>query len=302
MGKTAFLFPGQGAQVVGMGKALYDSLPEARTLFDRADEILGYSLTDLCFNGPIEQLSTTVISQPALFVTSLAALESLKKTNPEVVEACSCAAGLSLGEYTALACAGALSFEDGLRLVAERGKAMQAAADATPSGMVSLLSAEIPVVEELCEKAREGEILQIANLLCPGNTVVSGTKAACERVVKLAEETGSARPIALAVAGAFHTPIMRPADERLAEVLAGVQISAPKFPVISNVDAEAHNDPDEIRAILVRQILSPVQWETTIRKLIADGYDSFWEIGPGRVLRGLMKRIDRKIPCQGVEV
>ena len=302
MGKTAFLFPGQGAQVVGMGKALYDSLPEARTLFDRADEILGYSLTDLCFNGPIEQLSTTVISQPALFVTSLAALESLKKTNPEVVEACSCAAGLSLGEYTALACAGALSFEDGLRLVAERGKAMQAAADATPSGMVSLLSAEIPVVEELCEKAREGEILQIANLLCPGNTVVSGTKAACERVVKLAEETGSARPIALAVAGAFHTPIMRPADERLAEVLAGVQITAPKFPVISNVDAEAHNDPDEIRAILVRQILSPVQWETTIRKLIADGYDSFWEIGPGRVLRGLMKRIDRKIPCQGVEV
>lgn len=301
MGKTAFLFPGQGAQVVGMGKALYDTLPEAKALFDQADDILGYSLTDLCFNGPIEQLSTTVISQPALFVTSLAALESLKKTNPEVVEACSCAAGLSLGEYTALACAGSLSFEDGLRLVAERGKAMQAASDATPSGMVSLLSAEIPVVEELCEKAREGEILQIANLLCPGNTVVSGTKAACERVVKLAEETGAARPIALAVAGAFHTPIMRPADERLAEVLAGVLISTPKFPVISNVDAEAHNDPDEIRAILVRQILSPVQWETTIRKLIADGYDSFWEIGPGRVLRGLMKRIDRKIPCQGVE-
>ncbi|MBO5436760.1 MAG: ACP S-malonyltransferase [Thermoguttaceae bacterium] len=302
MGKTAFLFPGQGAQTVGMGKVLYDTLPAAKALFDKADEILGYSLTDLCFNGPMEQLSTTAVSQPALYVTSLAALESLKVSAPEAVEACSAAAGLSLGEYTALAFAGVLSFEDGLRLVQRRGQAMQEAADATPSGMVSLLGPEVEVVEDLCAKARGEEILQVANLLCPGNTVVSGTRAACERVVALAEETGAARAVPLAVAGAFHTPIMRPADEKLAEVLANVQISAPRIPVISNVDVEVHTDADDIRATLVRQLLSPVQWEKTMRKLMADGYDTFYEVGPGRVLRGLMKRIDRKMPCQGVDV
>lgn len=302
MGKTAFLFPGQGAQTVGMGKVLYDTLPAAKALFDKADEILGYSLTDLCFNGPMEQLSTTAVSQPALYVTSLAALESLKVSAPEAVEACSAAAGLSLGEYTALAFAGVLSFEDGLRLVQRRGQAMQEAADATPSGMVSLLGPEVEVVEDLCAKARGEEILQVANLLCPGNTVVSGTRAACERVVALAEETGAARAVPLAVAGAFHTPIMRPADEKLAEVLANVQISAPRIPVISNVDVEVHTDADDIRATLVRQLLSPVQWEKTMRKFIADGYDTFYEVGPGRVLRGLMKRIDRKMPCQGVDV
>ena len=302
MGKTAFLFPGQGAQTVGMGKVLYDTLPAAKALFDKADEILGYSLTDLCFNGPMEQLSTTAVSQPALYVTSLAALESLKVSAPEAVEACSAAAGLSLGEYTALAFAGVLSFEDGLRLVQLRGQAMQEAADATPSGMVSLLGPEVEVVEDLCAKARGEEILQVANLLCPGNTVVSGTRAACERVVALAEETGAARAVPLAVAGAFHTPIMRPADEKLAEVLANVQISAPRIPVISNVDVEVHTDADDIRATLVRQLLSPVQWEKTMRKLMADGYDTFYEVGPGRVLRGLMKRIDRKMPCQGVDV
>ncbi|MDO4629380.1 MAG: ACP S-malonyltransferase [Planctomycetia bacterium] len=302
MAKYAFLFPGQGAQVVGMGKSLYENLPAARELFDKADEILGYSLTDLCFNGPIEKLSTTVVSQPALFVTSLAAVEALKVSDPDAVANCETAAGLSLGEYTALAFAGAMSFEEGLLLVQKRGMAMQEAADATPSGMVSLLGADLAVVEALCEKARGEEILQVANHLCPGNIVVSGTRAACERVAALAEETGDARAIPLAVAGAFHTPIMRPADEKLAEALAKAVISTPRIPVISNVDVEAHSEPDDIRATLVKQILSPVQWENTVRKLIADGYDSFYEVGPGRVLRGLMKRIDRKMPCQGVEV
>lgn len=302
MGKTAFLFPGQGAQTVGMGKRLYDTFPAAKALFDKADEILGYSLTDLCFNGPIEQLGTTVVSQPALYVTSLAAIEALKAEKPDVVANCSAAAGLSLGEYSALAFAGALTFEDGLKIVQRRGQAMQEAADATPSGMVSLLGPTADVVEDLCAQARQNDVLQIANLLCPGNTVVSGTKEACARIVALAEETGAARAVPLAVAGAFHTPVMRPADEKLAEVLANATVSAPRIPVISNVDVEVHTDPDDLRQTLVRQLLSPVQWEKTVRKLLAEGYDSFYEVGPGRVLRGLMKRIDRKTPCDGVEV
>lgn len=302
MGKIAFLFPGQGAQIVGMGKNLYETIPAAKKLFDTANEILGYSLSDLCFQGPIEQLSTTVISQPALFVTSLAALEALKISNPSVVENCAAAAGLSLGEYTALVFAGTMSFEDGLLVVQRRGLAMQEAADAASSGMVSLLGPELSVVEDLCEKCRQGEILQVANLLCPGNTVVSGTRAACERIADLAAETGAARAVPLAVAGAFHTPIMRPADEKLAEVLSAVKINLPRIPVISNVDAAPHSDPEDIRTILVRQILSPVLWEKSMRGLLADGFDDFYEIGPGRVLRGLMKRIDRKISCQGVEV
>ncbi|MBE6428201.1 MAG: ACP S-malonyltransferase [Planctomycetaceae bacterium] len=302
MGKTAFLFPGQGAQTVGMGKRLYDTFPTAKALFDKADEILGYSLTDLCFNGPIEQLSTTVISQPALYVTSLAALEALKVEKPEIVESCSAAAGLSLGEYTALAFAGALTFEDGLKIVQCRGQAMQEAADATASGMVSLLGPAVEVVEDLCAQARGEDILQVANLLCPGNTVVSGTKEACARLTALAEETGAARAVPLAVAGAFHTPIMCPADEKLAKVLAEATVSSPKIPVISNVDVKIHTEPDDIRQTLVRQLLSPVQWEKTIRRLLDEGYDTFYEVGPGRVLRGLLKRIDRKTPCEGVEV
>ncbi len=302
MGKTAFLFPGQGAQTVGMGKRLYDTLPAAKALFDKADEILGYSLTDLCFNGPIEQLGTTVVSQPALYVTSLAAIEALKAEKPDVVDSCSAAAGLSLGEYTALTFAGALTFEDGLKIVQRRGQAMQEAADATASGMVSLLGPAVEVIEDLCNQARGNDVLQVANLLCPGNTVVSGTKEACARIVALAEETGAARAVPLAVAGAFHTPIMRPADQKLAEVLAKAIVSTPNIPVISNVDVEIHTDPEDIRQTLVRQLLSPVQWEKTIRKFLAEGFDSFYEVGPGRVLRGLMKRIDRKIPCEGVEV
>lgn len=302
MGKIAFLFPGQGAQFVGMGKALYESCPAAKELFDKADEILGYSLTDLCFNGPIEQLSKTEISQPAIFVTSLAALEALKAANPEIVENCEVTAGLSLGEYTALVFAGVMTFEDGLRLVQLRGQAMQEAADATESGMVSILGPEVSVVEDLCAQARGEDVLQVANLLCPGNTVVSGTKAACARLVELASETGAGRAVPLAVAGAFHTPVMRPADEKLAKALENVELAAPRIPVLSNVDTNTHPEPADLRETLVRQLLSPVQWEATMRKLLADGVDGFYEIGPGRVLRGLMKRIDRKAAFEGVEV
>jgi [acyl-carrier-protein] S-malonyltransferase len=297
--RVAFLFPGQGAQTVGMGRTLYDSLPAARDLYDRANAILGYDLARLCFDGPAEDLDSTVHSQPALFVTSLAALESLRHESPDVVLSCEAAAGLSLGEYTALVFAGAIDFESGLRLVHERGAAMQVAADATPSGMVSILGLERSQVEELCDKARHGETLQVSNLLCPGNIVISGTNAACERAAEMAEGAGAMKAVPLAVAGAFHTPIMRPADEKLAAVLAKVQIRQPTIPVISNVDAQSHDDPQEIRQLLIKQVIEPVRWEDSMRYLLAQKFDQFYEVGPGRVLRGLMKRIDRKIVCHG---
>lgn len=239
MSKTAFLFPGQGAQAVGMGKHLCETLPPARKLFDEAAGILGYDLAEVCFNGPAERLNSTVISQPALFVAGLAALESLKVSEPETVAQSAGSAGLSLGEYTALVFAGAMTFADGLRVVQRRGEAMQAASDATPSGMVSVIGLEQPKVEELCASARGSEILQVANLLCPGNIVVSGTRSACDAVEKLAETAG-ARTVRLAVAGAFHTSIMKPADEKLARALEGVPIQKPRVPVWSNVDAQPH--------------------------------------------------------------
>ncbi len=302
MSDIALLFPGQGAQTVGMGRALAESSPAARDLFDRSQAVLGNDLAQVCFEGPAERLNSTVYSQPGLFVCSLAALEQLRADQPEVVAGFGAAAGLSLGEYTALVAAGALEFEDALRVVQQRGQAMQDAADASPSGMVSLLGLERAQVEELVEKAREpGETLQIANLLCPGNIAVSGSTAACERVAKLAEEAGAMKTVPLAVAGAFHTPLMQPAVERLAAALAFVAISPPRVPVISNVDAAPHTDPEEIRALLVRQVVSPVLWEDSLRYLIAAGYTRFFEVGPGRVLRGLLRRIDRKIDCANVE-
>lgn len=285
-----------------MGKRLVESLPAARRLYERAAEVLGYDLAKLCFEGPADELDSTVISQPAIFVTSLAALESLRAESPEVVLACEATAGLSLGEYTALVFAGVIDFEDGLMLVQRRGAAMQEAADATPSGMVSILGLERVEVEALCEKARNGEILKIANYLCPGNIVISGSLAACERAAEMAQAHGAMKAVPLAVAGAFHTEIMRPADQRCAEALAQVPMHKPRIPVISNVDASSHDDPEEIRRILVRQILQPVRWEDSVRYLIQQGFDQFYEVGPGRVLRGLLRRIDRNVSCQCVEV
>jgi [acyl-carrier-protein] S-malonyltransferase len=302
LSRIAFLFPGQGAQTVGMGKRLAESLPSVRRLYDRAAKVLGYDLAKLCFEGPAEDLDSTVYSQPAIFVTSLAALESLRAETPDVVLACEATAGLSLGEYTAMVFAGVMEFEDGLTLVQRRGAAMQAAADATASGMVSILGLERVEVEALCEKARQGETLKIANLLCPANIVISGTLGACERAAEMAQSFGAMKAVPLAVAGAFHTEIMRPADQRCAEALADVPMQKPRIPVISNVDALPHDDPEEIRQILVRQILQPVRWEDSIRYLIGQGFDQFYEVGPGRVLRGLLRRIDRNVSCQCVEV
>ncbi len=298
MTKLAFLFPGQGAQAVGMGRQLHETLPHARRLFDEAAEILGHNLLDLCVNGPAEKLNSTVISQPAIFVCSLAALESLRAADPKLLDECGATAGLSLGEYTALVFAGAFSFADGLRVVKRRGEAMQAASDATPSGMVSVIGLDQPRVEELVASARGSGTLQLANLLCPSNIVVSGDNEACARLEAKAKDT--ARTIRLAVAGAFHTPLMRPADEAVAAALANVSIQPPRIPVWSNVDARAHTDPVEIRDLLVRQVVEPVLWEQTMRGLLADGVERFVEVGPGRVLAGLLKRINRKLECRNV--
>lgn len=285
-----------------MGRRLYDSLPSARALYERASQIVGYDLARVCFEGPAEDLDSTVVSQPAIFVTSLAALESIRTEAPDVVLSCEATAGLSLGEYTALVFAGAIEFEDGVWLVQKRGEAMQDASDATPGGMVSILGLERSQVELICDQARGDEVLEIANLLCPGNIVISGALRACERAAEIARQIGAMKVVPLAVAGAFHTPIMRPADERLAAALEKVSLRTPRIPVVSNVDARPHSDPEEIRRLLIRQVIEPVRWEDSMRYLISEGFDNFYEVGPGRVLRGLLRRIERGVTCQNIEV
>lgn len=298
MSKIALLFPGQGAQSPGMGKSDCDNSPVAKNLFDRAEEILGYDLATLCFTGSEEELSRTDRCQVAIFVASLAALATLEESQPELsVQA---AAGLSLGEYTALVFAGALSFEDGLRLVKIRGEAMQRAAMQMPSGMVSVAGLDSDSLESLCSRVNQemptdNDFIWIANFLCPGNIVVSGKKVACSRLEELAPDAGAIRTIPLAVAGAFHTPIMACAAEELKQALAAVEFRNPRVPVITNVNAHPYSDSSVIRETLLTQLCSPVQWEGSMRYLLGEGFDTFYEVGPGRVLRGLMKRIDRKV-------
>ena len=277
MPSLAFLFPGQGAQAVGMAKDLCTQLPAAKELFDRASEVLGYDLFSVCAFGPEERLTATDVSQPAIFVASFAALEKLKSEKQAVIDNCTHTAGLSLGEYTALAFAGAFSFEDGVRLVQKRGQAMQAAAKATPSTMASILLIEVAQVEEICQQASSKGLVKIANLLCPGNTVISGNTEAVEETIKLAEAAG-AKIVRLSVAGAFHTELMKPADEQLAAALATVEFKTPRMPVWSNVDAKPHSDPAEIKQLLVKQVLSPVRWEETMRNMLAEGVNNFYEV------------------------
>jgi [acyl-carrier-protein] S-malonyltransferase len=300
MSRTAFLFPGQGSQFVGMGRELDQELPAVKALFDRCAELLGFDLGRLCFEGPADALAATDVSQPAIFVASLAALESLRHSQPAAVESCEAAAGLSLGEYTALVFAGAIDFESGLNLVRRRGQAMQAAARATASGMTSVLGLDESAVDELCRRAAPFGRLWKANMLGPGNIVVSGETGALEHVEALAAELGAMKVVPLAVAGGFHSDLMKPADRQLAELLAQTPISAPRIPVFSNVDAAAHTEPDDIRRTLVAQVLQGVRWEDSMRRMLSDGFDTFYEIGPGRVLTGLLKRIDRKVPCTNI--
>lgn len=299
MAATAFLFPGQGAQFVGMARSVVERCAAGRRLFDIAREILGYDLLDVCVNGPAERLDTTAVSQPALYVSSLAALEMLREESPAVVADCRLAAGLSLGEYTALTLAGVFQFEDGLRVVRARGEAMQAAADRNPSGMVSALMLNREQVDQVCAGAQSAGRLWVANYLCPGNTVLSGEKPACAAAVGLIEQAGG-KPIPLTVAGAFHTALMESACAPLAAALQAAPMQPPRFPVVSNVDARPHTDPEELRQLLVQQVVRPVLWEDSVRWLIDQGAGSFYEIGPGKVLKGLLKRIDRKLECTSV--
>lgn len=309
--KTAFLFPGQGAQTIGMGKDIADVYPEAAKVFETANEIVGYDLAKLCFEGPAEKLSATAISQPAIFVTSAAILEVLKRRKTEDARQRTAkepeaprpdvTAGLSLGEYTALYAAGVISFADALVLVQKRGNAMQAAAEATDGGMVSIIGLDEEKVAALCAEAADGQVLAPVNFNCPGQIVVSGAKAACRRAEKLAERYGAIKAIPLKVAGAFHTQMMAPAAEELKQALENCSVLDPSgVKIIGNITAEYYSDARQIKDGLVKQLVQPILWQKSMERLIADGVEQFYEIGPGRVLTGLMKRINRKIKVLNV--
>ncbi|RKY09728.1 MAG: [acyl-carrier-protein] S-malonyltransferase [Planctomycetota bacterium] len=291
--KTAFLFPGQGAQFVGMGKELAEGFPQAKELFARANDIVGYDLAQLCFDGPEDKLNATTVSQPAIFTVSAALLDILN-ASPNSVQP-DVTAGLSLGEYTALYAAGLISFEDGLRLVQKRGDAMQTAADDSDGSMVSVLGLDEVLVISLCEEASQGELLVAVNFNCPKQIVLSGSTGACRRAADLAEKYGAIKAIPLSVAGAFHSEMMNPAAEELEKALASCPIKDPaEMKVIANINSEYYNDANTIRNGLVKQLIQPILWQKCMEKLLAEGVESFYEIGPGRVLTGLMKRINRR--------
>jgi len=301
---VGFMFPGQGAQAVGMAVGLCNEIPAAKALFDKASIILGYDLLAKCRDGPKEELDSTVISQPAIFVSSMAALEKLKLDDPSAIEQCTVAMGLSLGEYTALCFAGAFSFEDGVKLTKARGEAMQAAADASESGMVAIIGLDVATVTLICEEAtaKSGEPISIANYLVDGNYAVSGAKSACAAAVEIAPSKGARMAVPLSVAGAFHTSFMQPAVDKLKTALAEVEILTPRIPVVSNVDAKPHFDPEDIRSILAQQVTSPVQWETIVTAMVkAPEFENSYEIGPGTVCRGILKRFGKKTPVVSIQ-
>jgi len=285
MSKTAILFAGQGAQVVGMGKDLAEKFPSARAWFDRANAALGYDLASICFNGPEADLTKTENAQPGIFLVSWVCLQLLKEQVPHLKF--DATAGLSLGEFTALTAAGAMSFEDGLRVVRQRGKFMQEACDVTKGGMAAVIGLDEAPTREVCAEAG----IVLANLNCPGQLVISGEADKIARACELAKARGAKRAIPLPVAGAYHSPLMASAQPKLREELARITISVPAVLVISNVTAQVHGSDISVR--LVEQVCASVRWEESMRALLAQGYTRFIELGPGTALSGFMKRIDK---------
>lgn len=291
----AYIFPGQGAQFTGMGKDLYEASEEAKTLFEKANNILGFRITDIMFEGETEELKQTKVTQPAIFLHSTILAKLLgDRFQPKMV------AGHSLGEISALTAAGVLDFEDGLKLVSKRALAMQAACEAEPSTMAAILGLENEVVEGICEKV-EG-IVVAANYNCPGQLVISGAIDAINTACEQLKEAGARRALVLPVGGAFHSPLMEPARAELAQAIETTTFNTPICPVYQNVTAAAITDPNEIKKNLVAQLTAPVRWTQTMYQMIADGVSGFTEVGPGKVLQGLVKKVDRQMPTESAEL
>lgn len=290
--KTAFLFPGQGSQYVGMGKDFYLQFKEAQEVFHHANEILGFDITALCFDGKQEELNKTSICQPAILITSIAVLEVLKRNSSIQMNGCAAVAGLSLGEYTAHASAGSMIFPDAVKLVYKRGTFMQEACNTNPGGMVSVIGLEDEKVEQICAEVKPMGVICAANYNCPGQVVISGEKSALDKASILAKERGARMVVPLKVDGAFHSELMSPASNKLSKELEITSISQSKIPVVANINAEYVCKPNEIRASLAKQLDSPVRWHQSICMLIREGFNQFLEIGPGKSLSGLMRRID----------
>lgn len=293
----AFVFPGQGAQFVGMGKDLYENNPVAKEMFDKANEILGFNITDLMFNGTDEDLRQTKVTQPAIFLHSVILAKTMGDAfDPDMV------AGHSLGEFSALVAAGALSFEDGVRLVSARAQAMQKACEAHPSTMAAIIALPDEKVEEICASvAAEGEVCVAANYNCPGQIVISGSIEGINKACELMKAAGAKRALPLKVGGAFHSPLMEPARAELADAIVHTNFHTPKCPVYQNVNAQPQTDPEEIKKNLIAQLTAPVRWTQSVQNMIAAGADTFIEVGPGAVLQGLVKKISSAVTTSGVQ-